>query len=87
MIQRFYADNFRCLVNFELKLDELNVFLGSNGTGKSSVFDVLLKIQSLVYRGRKVDEGFPAKGPITALRRQPPGQRRRPRGWWRAAED
>ena len=58
MIQRFYADNFRCLVNFELKLDELNVFLGSNGTGKSSVFDVLLKIQSLVYRGRKVDEVF-----------------------------
>ena len=58
MINRFYADNFRCLVNFELKLDELNVFLGSNGTGKSSVFDVLLKIQSLVYRGRKVDEVF-----------------------------
>lgn len=58
MIQRFYADNFRCLVNFELELDELNVFLGSNGTGKSSVFDVLQKVQSLVYRGRKVDEVF-----------------------------
>ena len=58
MIRRFYADNFRCLVNFELELEELNVFLGANGTGKSSVFDVLWKIQRLVYRGRKVDEVF-----------------------------
>ena len=58
MIQRFYADNFRCLVNFELELDELNVFLGSNGTGKSSVFDALWKIQRLVYRGRRIDEVF-----------------------------
>lgn len=61
MIRRFYADNFRCLVNFELKLDELNVFLGANGTGKSSVFDLLWKIQRLVYRGRKVDEVFRRK--------------------------
>ena len=61
MIRRFYADNFRCLVNFELELDELNVFLGANGTGKSSVFDVLWKIQRLVCRGRKVDEVFPQR--------------------------
>ncbi len=58
MIRRFYADNFRCLVNFELDLDELNVFLGANGTGKSSVFDALWKIQRLVYRGRRIDEVF-----------------------------
>ena len=35
MLKRFYADNFRCLTNFELKLDESNVFLGANGTGKT----------------------------------------------------
>ena len=58
MIKRFYADNFRCLVNFELELDELNVFLGANGTGKSSVFDMLWKIQRLVYRGGRIDEVF-----------------------------
>ena len=58
MIRRFYADNFRCLVNFDLELDELNVFLGANGTGKSSVFDALRKIRRLVYRGGKVDEVF-----------------------------
>ncbi len=27
MIKRLYADNFRCLVNFEIELDETNLFL------------------------------------------------------------
>ena len=58
MIRRFYADNFRCLVNFELEFDELNVLLGANGTGKSSVFDVLQKVQSFVHRGGRIDEVF-----------------------------
>ena len=61
MIQRFYADNFRCLTNFGLKLDEINIFLGANGTGKTSVLSVLRKIQDLVVRGLKVDEVFPAR--------------------------
>ena len=58
MIRRFYADNFRCLVNFELEFDELNVLLGANGTGKSSVFDVLQKVQSFVHRGGRIHEVF-----------------------------
>ena len=35
MIGRFYADNFRCLTNFELELDRINIFLGgcAPGTG------------------------------------------------------
>lgn len=61
MLTRFYADNFRCLVNFELELDEANVFLGANGTGKTSVLEVLRKIQDLVARGRRVEEVFPAR--------------------------
>ncbi|WP_420635229.1 AAA family ATPase [Candidatus Palauibacter sp.] len=58
MIKRFYADNFRCLTNFELELDETNIFLGANGSGKSSVLDVLWKIQRLVVGGAKLDEVF-----------------------------
>ena len=59
MVTRLYIDNFRCLVNFELRLDETNVLLGSNGTGKTSVLDALRRIQALVARGRRVDEEFP----------------------------
>ena len=61
MLKRFYADNFRCLTNFELNLEEANVFLGTNGTGKSSVFTVLRKIQGLVVRGARIDDVFAAR--------------------------
>jgi len=37
MIKRLYVDNYKCLVNFDLKLDELSLLLGLNGSGKSSV--------------------------------------------------
>ena len=61
MLERLYADNFRCLTNFELKLDAANVFLGANGTGKTSVLTVLRKIQNLVARGDRIDRVFPAR--------------------------
>ena len=61
VLSRLYVDNFRCLENFELDFDETNVFLGRNGTGKTSVLNVLRNIQSLIVRGSKVDEVFPAR--------------------------
>ena len=56
MIEHFYAHNFRCLVNFHLGLDEANVLLGANGSGKTSVLDALKCIQDLVVRGFKVND-------------------------------
>ena len=61
MLSRLYVDNFRCLENFDLDLDQTNVFLGQNGTGKTSVLNVLRNIQNLVVRGSKVDAVFPAR--------------------------
>lgn len=61
MITRIYIDNFRCFQNFKLDLDRTNIFLGANGSGKSSVFEVLRKIQRLVVRGEKVEEVFSAR--------------------------
>ena len=60
MLTRFYADNFRCLTNFELRLDETNVLLGPNGTGKTSVLDALRRIQRFVARGASLEDAFPA---------------------------
>ncbi len=48
MLKRMYIDNFRCLVNFELSVGAMNLFLGDNGSGKSTVFEALRKIQMLV---------------------------------------
>ena len=61
MIKRFYADNFRCLINFELMLDEANILLGPNGSGKSSVLSVLSGIQKLLVRGARIGDAFPAR--------------------------
>ena len=61
MLTRLYVDNFRCLENFELELDQANVLLGHNGTGKTSVLNVLSKIQNLVVRGWRVEEVFPSR--------------------------
>ena len=61
MVTRLYVDNFRCLVNFELKLDETNILLGPNGSGKTSVLDALRRIQHLVARGARIEETFPTR--------------------------
>ncbi|MDF5710119.1 MAG: AAA family ATPase [Nostoc sp. S4] len=55
MLKRIYIDNFRGLVNFEVNFDSINLFLGGNGTGKSTVFEVLRRIQTFVNGDRKVD--------------------------------
>jgi predicted ATP-dependent endonuclease of OLD family len=48
MITRLYVDNFRSLVNFEIKFEETNLLLGPNGSGKSSVFDVLRRLRRFI---------------------------------------
>ena len=48
MIQRLYVDNYKCLVNFDLKLDELSLLLGPNGVGKSSVLDIVYGVRQLL---------------------------------------
>lgn len=60
MVKRFHVDNFRCLIDFEVELDELNLFLGPNGSGKTSVFDALRRLQALIARDARVDEVFSA---------------------------
>ena len=37
MLERLYVDNYKCLVNFELPLQELTLLLGANDAGKTSL--------------------------------------------------
>jgi len=48
MIRRMYADNYKCLVNFECQFDDINLVMGVNGSGKSTVFDALRDIRDFV---------------------------------------
>ena len=45
MLRRIYVDNYKCLVNFECQLANLNLILGNNGSGKSTIFEVLRNIR------------------------------------------
>ena len=59
MITRLYADNFKTLVNFELKLGPMNLLLGANGSGKSNVLEVFRKIWNFVFIGKDASAYFP----------------------------
>ena len=51
MITRIYIDNFRCFTNFEFKPEKINLLLGSNGEGKSSLFDAIRGMVSNLRSG------------------------------------
>ncbi|NET56000.1 MAG: AAA family ATPase [Symploca sp. SIO2E6] len=59
MLKRIYIDNFKCLVNFEIKFeDNISLFLGANGSGKSTVYTALLRLKSLILGGYQVNQVF-----------------------------
>lgn len=58
MLTRIYVNNFKCLVNFELKLSALNLLLGANGAGKSTLFDIINKVQGFAFFGMKANQLF-----------------------------
>ena len=56
MIKRIYVDNYKCLVNFELPLQELSLLLGPSGVGKTSVLDVVYALRRLLSGDAKVTD-------------------------------
>lgn len=60
MITKLYIDNFRCFTDFELTLENVQLFFGANGSGKSSVFSLLEKLRDLLQGGKATDLFSPA---------------------------
>ena len=58
MLNRIYIDNFRSLVNFEISFDSINLFLGANGSGKSTVFDAINRVKDLISGVFKAESLF-----------------------------
>lgn len=59
MIERIYIDNFKTFQNFEWKPGNVALVMGRNGTGKSTLFEVLHLLQALICGERLVLELFP----------------------------
>lgn len=57
MLNEIYVDNFRTLVNFNLSLERFQLWLGDNGTGKTSVIETIARIQKVV-QGNAVNDVF-----------------------------
>lgn len=45
MLTEIYIDNYKCLVNFTITLDRMALFPGANGSGKTTVIELLAKLQ------------------------------------------
>lgn len=58
MLKRIYIDNYKSLVNFEISVGPINLFLGPNGGGKSAVFEALRLIRNFVRGFGKVTNLF-----------------------------
>jgi predicted ATPase len=58
MLTRVFADNFRALVNFELRPGRLSLLLGDNGSGKTSVLNVLGGLHDLIALGHSAADLF-----------------------------
>lgn len=63
MLKRIYIDNYKCLVNFDLPLEELTLFSGVNGAGKTAILDAIFALHRLLGGAAKVTdpEIFPAR--------------------------
>ena len=62
MFKRLYIDNYKCFVNFTLDMQELTLLTGYNGTGKTSVLDVMFALRELLSGRAKITDPmiFPA---------------------------
>ena len=60
MLKELYIDNYKSLVNFKYEPQPLQLLVGDNGSGKTSVFDVLEKLRDVVADGLDIGKAFPA---------------------------
>src|SRR5579872_684995 len=55
MLTRLLCDNYKCLVNFEFRPGPLQLLMGRNGAGKSTVFEVLELLRDFAARGERCE--------------------------------
>ena len=58
MLKRIHIDNYKCLNNFDLTFGDLTLLIGSNGCGKTAVFEVVGKLRDFIRGDGRVGELF-----------------------------
>ena len=67
MFKRLFVDNYKCFVNFTVDLNDLTLLAGYNGTGKTSVLDVMYALRELLAGRAKISD--PMMFPASSLTR------------------
>ena len=76
MLKRLYIHNYKCLVNFEINFDkDISLFLGANGSGKSTIFEVLGKLIDFILNEQKIEALFQNSDKARWLQREPENSR------------
>ncbi len=60
MLKRIHIENYKSIIDLDLELGSLSLFLGGNGSGKSSVFNALHAVRMLLVEEAKCEDAFPA---------------------------
>ena len=60
MINHLYIDNYKSFVNFKYEPSSIELILGDNGSGKSSLFDMVRKLKALAVDGDSSLDVFPS---------------------------
>jgi putative AbiEii toxin of type IV toxin-antitoxin system len=58
MLTRVFCDNFRAMVNFEFRPEQLCLLLGENGSGKTTLFEALGRLSDIIVLGASVSDYF-----------------------------
>ena len=61
MLRRIFVNNYKCLLDFELKFDELTLLLGDNGSGKSAIFEVVKMLRDFIGSDSPINRLFLTK--------------------------
>ena len=61
MLKSLYVDNYKSLVNFKIEFTDKNVLLGKNGSGKSTIFQVLHLLQLFLNGQERIETLIPAE--------------------------
>jgi predicted ATPase len=74
MLKHVSIHNYKCFAGFDLALPRQALFVGSNGSGKTSLWNALAGLQDLMVRGADVATAFPTST-LTRWQKDDPVQR------------
>jgi predicted ATPase len=74
MLKRLHLHNYNCFVDFELELTSRMLLVGSNGSGKTSLWEAIQSLRAVIVQGAEVGRAFPTRS-LTAWLLGEPVQR------------